>query len=385
MDVLPFPDAQEVEELRSAQPAELAGRQGVLPFLQVVPQLQVGQEVRRPCRRSGRGTAAAAACLSAGRSRGSWIDSAAAMTRTSSRQPPASASSTMRPSRGSSGQLGQSATERREPLLRVGVRRVERAELLEEGDAVLDRPRRSGGSTNGKRATSPRPRAVIWRMTDARFVRTISGSVNSGRESKSVLGVEADAHAGGDPAAAAGPLVGRRLRDRLDRQALHLRPVRVAGDAGRAGVDDRQDAGHGERGLRHVGGQHDPPARVRREDPVLLGGRQPGVEREQLGVGQGQGGQRLGGVADLPFARRGTRGCRPAPRRRARRRRRRSLALVPGASSASASPSSSSRPAAPGRPAAGSAPRPGTCGPTPPRSARRRSGGRSARCRSWPT
>ena len=45
--------------------------------------------------------------------------------------------------------------------------------------------RLSGGSMNGKRPMSPRPAAVIWRMTDARLVRRISASVNSGRERKS--------------------------------------------------------------------------------------------------------------------------------------------------------------------------------------------------------
>ena len=43
----------------------------------------------------------------------------------------------------------------------------------------------SGGSTNGNLATSPSPRAVIWRITEARLVRRISGSVNSGRAAKS--------------------------------------------------------------------------------------------------------------------------------------------------------------------------------------------------------
>ncbi|OPZ52285.1 MAG: hypothetical protein BWY91_02378 [bacterium ADurb.BinA028] len=45
--------------------------------------------------------------------------------------------------------------------------------------------RSSGGSTNGNAATSPSPRVVIWRMTEARLVRRISGSVKSGRASKS--------------------------------------------------------------------------------------------------------------------------------------------------------------------------------------------------------
>ena len=45
--------------------------------------------------------------------------------------------------------------------------------------------RRSGGSTNGNDSMAPRSSAVICRMTEARLVRRISGSVNSGRASKS--------------------------------------------------------------------------------------------------------------------------------------------------------------------------------------------------------
>ena len=44
----------------------------------------------------------------------------------------------------------------------------------------------SGGSRNGKFCTSPRPSAAIRRITDASDVRAISGSVNSGRASKSL-------------------------------------------------------------------------------------------------------------------------------------------------------------------------------------------------------
>ena len=39
----------------------------------------------------------------------------------------------------------------------------------------------SGGSMNGKPLTSPNLRSVICKITDARLVRRISGSVNSGR------------------------------------------------------------------------------------------------------------------------------------------------------------------------------------------------------------
>ena len=56
------------------------------------------------------------------------------------------------------------------------------------------------------------------------------------------------------------------------------------------------------RGLGHVGGQHDAAAGVVLEDPLLLGGGQPGVERQHLGVGQVEGPQGVGGVADLALA-----------------------------------------------------------------------------------
>lgn len=45
--------------------------------------------------------------------------------------------------------------------------------------------RLSGGSMKGNLAMSPSPAAVIWRMTEARLVRRISASVNSGRDRKS--------------------------------------------------------------------------------------------------------------------------------------------------------------------------------------------------------
>ena len=152
----------------------------------------------------GRGSARAAGrprcCLSTGRSRGSWIDSAAAMTSTSRR------TLLLR--------LEHHATEPRvegqprEPASGLG----ERSRRLPGWSAPSSRSsatpsemlRASGGSTNGKPAISPRPSAAICRITDARLVRRISGSVNSGRASKSLLGVEPDADAVGDAAAPAG-------------------------------------------------------------------------------------------------------------------------------------------------------------------------------------
>ncbi len=97
------------------------------------------------------------------------------------------------------------------------------------------------------------------------------------------LVVEADADAGPDPPAAAGTLVGGGLGDGLNGEPLGLRSGRVAADAGCAGIDHVADAGHGERRLGHVGGNDDSPGAAGMEDPLLLRGRQPGVEREDLG------------------------------------------------------------------------------------------------------
>ena len=120
-----------------------------------------------------------------------------------------------------------------------------------------------------------------------------------------VLGVQPDADPGSDPATATLALVGARLRDGFDREALHLRAGAEARDARQPRVDDVVDARDGERRLGDVGGQHDPPLPMDSEHPVLLGRGQPRVERQYLElVGDPlwfQLLQRVGGVADLPL------------------------------------------------------------------------------------
>ncbi len=122
-----------------------------------------------------------------------------------------------------------------------------------------------------------------------------------------VLGEQPDADAGSDATTATGALVGRSLRDRLDRQTLHLQPMAVARDARRTGVDDVPDARHRQRGLGDVGGEDDATAGSARrrafEDPVLLGRREPGVQRQHLGGAQVESPERVGGVVDLALAR----------------------------------------------------------------------------------
>ena len=115
------------------------------------------------------------------------------------------------------------------------------------------------------------------------------------------FGVQPDTHPGRSAPGSAGPLRRRRLRDRLDRQPLHLGPAAVAGDARGARIDHVPDTRHGQRRFGDVGGQHDPRPLVGGEHLLLLGGRQPGIQRQHLHVRPHRAPQGLGGVADLPF------------------------------------------------------------------------------------
>ena len=106
------------------------------------------------------------------------MDSAAAMIRTSRTQPFRSASRIIRPIRGST---GSRASFRPSPVIRPFLNAFNSASRVSPS-AML---RASGGSMNGNFGMSPRPIAAICKMTEARLVRRISGSVNSGRDSKS--------------------------------------------------------------------------------------------------------------------------------------------------------------------------------------------------------
>ena len=117
------------------------------------------------------------------------------------------------------------------------------------------------------------------------------------------LGVEADADALGDAATAAGTLGGAGFADRLDGEALDLRALAVARDPRGAGVDDEADARDGQRGLGDVGGEDDATFAGAVEDAVLLGRREASEERQDLGAGQVEIVERVGGVSDLPLPR----------------------------------------------------------------------------------
>ncbi len=112
------------------------------------------------------------------------------MMSTSRRAPLTSASSTIRARRGSRGRMAilrPYAVSRLRGSLRSEPRSAGGSMAWSSSKSLIPSAiwRESGGSRKGKRAMSPSPRDVICRITEARLVRRISGSVNSGRASKS--------------------------------------------------------------------------------------------------------------------------------------------------------------------------------------------------------
>ena len=119
--------------------------------------------------------------------------------------------------------------------------------------------------------------------------------------------IQPDADAVSHAAAAARALVGRCLADGLDQQLLHLAAKAVALDARRARIDHVTDTGHGQRGFRHVGGQHNAAAAVDVKDAILLGLRQTREQRQHLGVAVDRlmaqvPAQMVGSLTDLALA-----------------------------------------------------------------------------------
>ena len=161
------------------------------------------------------------------------------------------------------------------------VRRVEEPELL-------DRPEVERGHLHDDRGQVG---ALDLRIGELRTALEV------------VLGVQADADAVSDATTPPGALRGAGLRDRLDRQPLHLEPLAVPRDARQPRVDDVADARHGQGGLGDVGRQHDPTTRVRREDLLLVGRGQTPEQRQDLGVPVLLARQVLVDVADVALAR----------------------------------------------------------------------------------
>ena len=219
VDVLPLADAEVVEVLAPAHPPERA-RPELLPLLaEVAPEVEVGHEVG-----VGIGEAAVVGggrLLLAGRALPRVLDRQG--RREHEHLPHHAVAVGLEDHPGQprvGGDAGQPAAELGEPdVVGGGSTRAPSAPSSSSSRMPSLMLRASGGSTNGNAAMSPRPSAAICRMTDARFVRRISGSVNSGRAVEVLLRVQADAGARRDAPAPARSLGGGRLRDRLDRAA----------------------------------------------------------------------------------------------------------------------------------------------------------------------
>lgn len=210
------------------------------------------------------------------------------------------ASSTIRPSRGS---IGSRVSCRPDFVMRPSLSTARR--LTEQVEAVLHAP---AVRRLQERERLDVPEAERDHLQDDRGeVRAEDLGVGVlGASAEVVLGVEPDRDAGTGAARSTGTLAGAGLRDRLDRQALHLGPRGVPRDACRARVDHVLDAGHGQRGLGDVRGEDDTTAGARGvpalEDPVLVGSGQAAVQRQDLGARVALALDRVLRVADLVLA-----------------------------------------------------------------------------------
>ncbi|MDX6690909.1 MAG: hypothetical protein QOG15_2366, partial [Solirubrobacteraceae bacterium] len=198
-------------------------------------------------------------------------------------------------------QLREAAAELRQPLAMVLRFEIERPELVQQQLAVSDLTA-VGRIEEAEVLDLAEPQRLHLQDHGGERRAQDLGIGECGALREVLLGVQADADAIRRAPAAAGALVRGGLRDRLDRQTLHLQTRAVTADPRGAGVDDGADPGHGQRGLGDVRGEHDAALAVRLEHPLLLGRRQARVEREDGDLLRQPGGQRLGGVADLALA-----------------------------------------------------------------------------------
>ena len=193
------------------------------------------------------------------------------------------------------------------PERRQRARLVDRAQLLQQLETIGDRARRRRLDERKRvdRRETERRHAQDHRRE--RAPQDLGVGVRRPR-GKVVLAVQPHADALRDAAAATRALRRRRLRDLLDLEQRRLVAQRVALDAREARVDHVADAGNGERGLGDVGREHDPAPARGREHALLLGDREPRIERQDLEHRRVRPArealrEHLRGLADLALAR----------------------------------------------------------------------------------
>ena len=191
-EVLPLADAQVVQELLAAHPAKRVAGPLLSLLAQVAPQVQV--EMKSECSSANRACFCRAASSLVG----------GPLTRVGDRQRRREHQHLAHAALGV-GLQDHPAEPRvdgqpREPAAERAViapSRVEGAELLQQQHAVADAAP-VGRIEEREVSMSPSCSAAICRITAARLVRRISGSVNRGRDVEVLLGVQPDAHAGRD-------------------------------------------------------------------------------------------------------------------------------------------------------------------------------------------
>ena len=376
LQVLPLPDAQVVEVLGPAHPAERARAQLALLGAHVAPQVQQREEVR--------------ACVLEARvllvGLGLLVDRALARVLHRQRRGDREHLAEHAQPCGLEDHPGQPRVDRKRRELAPGPREPSR--LLASGSPLAARAPSSSSSWTPavdlapvRRVDEREPRDVAeperGHLQDHRGeVGAQDLRVGELRTAGVVLlGVEPDGDAGLDAAAAAGPLVRRGLADRLDREPLDLGAEGVARDRGRPRCRRRSGCpGRSARSRRRWSparsggaGAARRPGAARRRRAARRAARRRHRLRSRAPATPARGRRRCRGS---PARRGGRRGCRPAPRRPAPGRPRRSPRS--GRGRRARPPRRRRTP----RPAAGSGPRPGRSAPRPPRSAP------AARCRS---
>ncbi|SIJ67948.1 Uncharacterised protein [Mycobacteroides abscessus subsp. abscessus] len=306
-EVLPFADADEVEELGLALTAELRRRHRRLRVLEVVPQVEVGEEVAAAVDETGVLLIGGSPHLGGTFTR--ILDG-------ESRDDDEDLSPDTRLGAGDDhaceprvdGQDRELPAGRSDPD-RAGLVRLEGTEFGEQCAPVAD------GLGIGRSEEREAEDLLVARgESEVGHLEDDAGEVGAqdlrvgelGPGCEVGLRVEADADALARSARPSLALVRARLRDPLDRQPLHAGAVRIPGDPGGADVDDVLDAGHGQGGLGDVRGEHDARPGVRLEHLLLLAGGETGEERDDLPVAQSLRFpqvrlERVGSVADLPF------------------------------------------------------------------------------------
>ena len=115
--------------------------------------------------------------------------------------------------------------------------------------------------------------------------------------------IQTDTDAISNTAATAGTLACRRPGDLFDLQLFDLAAIRVPLNAGQPRIHDVANARHSQRCFRHIRRQHNAPAAMTAENPILLLSRETRIQRQNFGVRRMMLTQHFSRFADLTLPR----------------------------------------------------------------------------------